>query len=184
MTTIQLFAPLAQLLHPVTPCSENTWTNMSQIDRPVSAVFNYILDASANANAVGPGWKRAAVAASLASVSLGSAFLVAVAAFFLPVTLALAVAAATLAPPAAALGWVIACTSAACDHLWRPLLVWAAIRSAAAKSLLLLPWEGGNGRLMMEEDVAGGRQGAGYDRHGVGNNGGWAERVRRKFCWT
>lgn len=97
------------------------------------------------------------------------------AAFFLPVTLALVAAAATLAPPAAAIGWILACTGPACDHLWKPMLIWAATRSASARAMLLLPVIEGavEGESVPEE----GAVGAGTGASGLAANGGGREGV-------
>ncbi|CAN0295426.1 unnamed protein product, partial [Hapterophycus canaliculatus] len=124
-----------------------------QIDRPVGAALNLALDAletaadvSASALRLGtPRWRAAALVASAVSLSLGSVVVAAAAAFFLPVALALSAAAAAffaaLAPPALALGWVLACTGPAREQLWRPLLVWTGTRWEFLRGLLLLPMD-------------------------------------------
>ncbi|CBJ30156.1 expressed unknown protein [Ectocarpus siliculosus] len=101
-----------------------------KIDRPAAAVLNLGLGGAEKASDFlffgDPRLKAAALVASAVSLSLGSAVVVAAAACFLPVMLALSAAAAatfaTLAPPALALTWVFACTGPACEQLWRPLL--------------------------------------------------------------
>ncbi|CAM9659477.1 unnamed protein product [Ectocarpus sp. 4 AP-2014] len=120
-----------------------------KIDRPAAAVLNLGLGGAEKACDFflfgDPRLKAAALVASAVSLSLGSAVVVAAAACFLPVMLALSAAAAatfaTLAPPALALTWVFACTGPACEQLWRPLLVWTGTRWGSFRRLLLLPLE-------------------------------------------
>lgn len=146
-----------------------------QMDRPVSALLNLGLDAAAHASGLmqTPLRRAAALAVASVTVSLSSAFLAALAAFFLPVTLAIAAAAAAAAPPMLALSWVAACTSPACEQLWRPLLVWTGLRSNLLRKALLFAIdeeeegeeEGGGGR-------AGGALGASSRRQEVKGSGG------------
>ncbi|CAM9946482.1 unnamed protein product [Laminaria digitata] len=150
------------------------------MDWPVSAVLNLGLDAAAHASFLVQTPSRRAVALVFASItlSLWSAFLAMaapLAAFFLPVTLAIAAAAAAATPPVLALSWVAACTSPACEQLWRPLLVWTGIRSNLMRRALLFTIdeeeeEGGEG----EAGAGGGGGGAlgGGLRGGAGNGGG------------
>ncbi|CAM9252621.1 unnamed protein product [Sphacelaria rigidula] len=155
-STIQLnicWSPKVRLRKPLSFLSDagsRTWMLLSgKFDRPVSAVLNLILDFVGHAKALAPRWKCAAIVTSVTSISLASAFLVAISALFLPCTLAIAAAAVTLVPPTAALAWVLACTAPAYDHLWQPLIVWAGTRSATARKFLLLPFADG-GKLGLE----------------------------------
>lgn len=97
-----------------------------------------------------PRWIAAAVlASSMVSLAMGTAFLAAWVAFFLPVALALSAATvaalAALAPPALALGWVLACTGPACEQLWRPLLVREGGREGKRKKHLFFIGDDGKG---------------------------------------
>ncbi|CAM9739108.1 unnamed protein product [Pylaiella littoralis] len=141
-----------------------------KIDGPVAAVLDLGLGAAEKASDLmvfrSPWWRAAAVLASAASLSVGSAFLAAWAAFFLPVALALSAATvaalATFAPPVLAFCWVLACTRPACEQLWRPLLVWAGTRWGFLRDALLLPVEVGGARGRRVE--SGGEEWEGGDR--------------------
>lgn len=126
--------PMGHQRHSHYECSNRHQPNLrptNQVDGPVAVALDLGLGAAEKASDLlvfrNPRWRAAAVFASAASLSVGSAFLVAWVAFFLPVALALSAATmaalAMLAPPVLALGWVLACTGPACELLWRPLLV-------------------------------------------------------------
>lgn len=124
-------------------------------------------------------WKRAAFVALVVSFSLGSAWLLAVSVIFFPVTLVIVAMLLLLAPPLAAVLWVLACTTPACEKIWRPLLVWTGVRGGFVRRFLLMPVED----LMDASEDKGFMREEAISRVDPGDEGqGLVRRITRSHC--